>query len=412
MTVEVSGAIRVLATSKRALRKFMDRHIYRLVLCLAIFASPAWAQQDSLTKSFKLFKNVVPGVDFFASARSEVALLENPVKETRAKLANLLGKDLAPGAIFICSTSEQRDAATEARAFMLGYKWYLNPTTPDFSVKEMAKRMALMGDQIPVEARNRILNQTPEMKSAAEKRYVANTILGVAQAILVTTLAPDRDFHLSRLSDMARSPLPDWLDVGIVSYASSNAGINLAVLQDRADEAFPLEDVLSISQPFVAPTTSSNSGGVRAGGGSGNSGAPQGQGGTNNPGGGSTSGGTRAPGGQSGGGQGGFPQASGARSARGGQPMSKDQQDRNMFDAESTSFFAYFIDKFGVEKAKSVIQSAIEGKEIREILQQRDFGGEDWEKIETEWQDWIKTNKVGQQGSGAPDSAPSRPSGL
>ena len=67
------------------------------------------------------------------------------------------------------------------------------------------------------------------------------------------SLAKQKEFRSSRLDDTGRSPLTDWLDIGLAAYVSESANSNLKFLQDRMEEAFPLEDVLGMVRPFVVP---------------------------------------------------------------------------------------------------------------------------------------------------------------
>ena len=73
--------------------------------------------------------------------------------------------------------------------------------------------------------------------------------------------------------------------------------------------------------------------------------------------------------------------------------MSKDEQDRMLFDPQSATFFSFMLQKFGLEKMKELVKEAREGKESREFITRRDVLGPDFEKIESEWVDWIKTQK-------------------
>ena len=202
---------------------------------------------------------------------------------------------------------------------------------------------------------------------------------------------------------MGKSPLPDWLDMGIASYAS---GVNsaLSYLKQNMDQTFPIEDVLSMARPFVASTSGQNGGGDRQGrSGGGNSGGGQGgfPGGGGMPGGGQGGGfGGRGMGGFSGGGgQGGFPGGfggeGGQRGQRGGQQrqMSKDEQDRMLFDGQATTFFSFLLEKIGIDKVKDLIKQAQEGKESREYLSKPDVLGPDFEKIEADWTAWVKAQK-------------------
>jgi hypothetical protein len=204
----------------------------------------------------------------------------------------------------------------------------------------------------------------------------------MAYATIMTTLAPDRPFRASRVDDMARSPLPDWLDVGLASYAVGGPGFNLRLLKDHIEEAFPLEDVLTMSRPFVAPGTGGGGGGqasfVQA--------APGGAGG----------GGARVEmpfpptGGQAGGG--------GGRQRGGGMNLSKDVQDRMMFDAEASTFFSYLVAKAGVERTRGIVSLSLENKDSLDVLGRSDALDKDLEKVEQDWQAWVKQ----QQADGPP----------
>jgi hypothetical protein len=94
--------------SKRWIRAFV-------ILCAFAFSSAislraALPQEDSFSKNFKKFKDVISGVDFFAGNRADLAPFEKPIAEAREKLSAFLGDDLAKGAIVICSKLEPGDA--------------------------------------------------------------------------------------------------------------------------------------------------------------------------------------------------------------------------------------------------------------------------------------------------------------
>ena len=157
-----------------------------------------------------------------------------------------------------------------------------------------------------------------------------------------------------------------------------------------------------MARPFVASTSGQNGGGDRQGRGGGNSGGSQGgfPGGGGMPGGGQEGGfGGRAMGGFSGGGQGGFPGGfggeGGQRGQRGGQQrqMSKDEQDRTIFDGQSITLFSFLLEKIGIDKVKELVKQAQEGKETREYLSKPDVLGSDFEKIEEAWTAWVKAQK-------------------
>jgi hypothetical protein len=65
-----------------------------------------------------------------------------------------------------------------------------------------------------------------------------------------------------------------------------------------------------------------------------------------------------------------------------------------MFDGEASSFFAFLVEKTGIEKVKKLVQSGREKKDVREILVQPDMLGPDMEKVELEWIEWLKAQKA------------------
>ncbi len=73
--------------------------------------------------------------------------------------------------------------------------------------------------------------------------------------------------------------------------------------------------------------------------------------------------------------------------------MPKDVQDRMSFDGQAAAFFAYIIEKAGIEKMKGMVQASREGKDLREMLQRPEYFGSDMEKIEADWQAWVKAQK-------------------
>ena len=105
----------------------------------------------------------------------------------------------------------------------------------------------------------------------------------------------------------------------------------------------------------------------------------------------------RAAGWFSGGGgdMGGFGGEGGQRGQRGGQQrqMSKDEQDRTIFDGQAITLFSFLLEKIGIDKVKELIKQAQEGKESREYLSKPDVLGSDFEKIEEDWTAWVKAQK-------------------
>jgi hypothetical protein len=388
--------------------------IAALVLTTAFSVSLANAQQTASFKSFTAFRNVVPGIDFFASSRQAIAPYEKPAGETIAKLKQLFGANLPKGAIFICSTQVQKDAVYEPKVLRSGYSWSLTAETPEVRAQAMLARIkSQMGDEIPAEIRDRM----QKTMANSENQLVSSVTQQIAYAVIQTLLNKELQYRSSRLDDMGKSPLPDWLDIGIASYAS---GVNAALsyLKQNMDQTFPVEDVLSMARPFVASASGQNGGGGGAGrSGGGNSGgnfggAPGGGmpgggqgggfsgggrsmggfGGAGGMGGGFPPGGGFPGGGFPGGGQGGF---GGQGGQRGGsqRQMSKDEQDRTIFDGQAITLFSFLLEKIGVDKVKELIKQAQEGKETREYLSKPEVLGSDFEKIEGAWTAWVKAQK-------------------
>ena len=108
----------------------------------------------------------------------------------------------------------------------------------------------------------------PEMMANAQKETISSVAQQIAYAVIQTLLNKELQYRSSRLEDMGKSPLPDWLDIGIASYAS---GVNTALsyLKQNMEQTFPIEDVLSMARPFVASASGQNGGGGggRSGGG-------------------------------------------------------------------------------------------------------------------------------------------------
>lgn len=364
-----------------------------LVLVLVSACGAAALQQDSFSRKFRPFKNAVPGVDFYGESRESIAPFLAPVREAYTRLQPYLGDSLARGAVVICSTAEQRDSVSEARLLKLGYRWALIQMTPEAVNQQiMAQIQARSGGQVSPQLLERFRNRSPEMKAAAEARVVAQLVQRAAFAVISTTLDPELNFRASRLDDLGRSPLADWLDVGLASTAAGPASVNLRFLQEHIEEVFPMEDVLTMARPFVAPSVEGGSGGgpvtvVRTApggpeggaqnGGSGQGGAP----GLNVVMGGVPAGGA---GGQGGG---------GGRRMGGGGPMPKDVQDRMLFDTQAATVFQFLQERLGKDKMVQLVRANREGKEVPEILQQPGFLGSAFEQLEQNWDAWVKTQK-------------------
>ncbi len=104
--------------------------------------------------------------------------------------------------------------------------------------------------------------------------------------------------------------------------------------------------------------------------------------------GGRTQGGSGGSGGQRGGGQRNIP---------------KDEQDRMLFDSQSSTFFSFLLEKVGIDRIKELIRAVQEGTEGSDFIARPEVLGPDFDKIEAEWANWVKTLKAPQNnGSGFP----------
>jgi hypothetical protein len=74
--------------------------------------------------------------------------------------------------------------------------------------------------------------------------------------------------------------------------------------------------------------------------------------------------------------------------------MSKDEQDRNLFDAQSSTLFAYLIEKLGIDKVRQLVDKSREGMESREFITRDDVLGSDFVKIDEKWAEYAKTIKA------------------
>ncbi len=378
----------------------MIRYLTVLVLIFAFGNVEASAQQkaDANThaaasfKNFSAFRELVTGIDFFASGQKLATPFVEPTSVTMAKLQELLGADLPKGAVFICSTLEQRDSIYEPKVLRAGYGWTLSVDTPEVRMQEMMDRMkSQMGGEIPEEFLSRMNNLPPEMMAEAEKQMVDTVNQQMVHAVLWAFFAPDSQFRSSRLDDVAKSPLPDWLDMGIAAHASGK-NIDLSFLLENLDQTFSLEDIFLMSRPFVASSINQGSGGGMSGGmpggmsGGRGGGMPSFGGGSGGPPGGGMG---SPPSGFGSRGSGGFGGSSGQRGGM-QRVLPKDEQDRMLFDLQSGTFFQYLLEKVGIEKVKTLIKQAQEGREIWESVTQPDMLGSDLEKIEENWISWVQ----------------------
>lgn len=371
----------------------MVRPIIAAFILIAAFGiNTANAQQLATFKNFSAFRDLAPGIDFFASNRQVVAPYEKPAGETIAKLKSLFGASLPKGAIFVCSTLDQKDAVYEPKVLKMGYGWTLTAVTSAVRSQEMLARIkAQMGGEVPAEILDRIQKMSPEMMANAEKQMIVSVTQQIAYAVIQSTFAKDLQFRSSRLDDMGKSPLPDWLDIGIGIYVSGSNSA-LTYLQQNMDQSFPLEDILSMARPFVASSSNQNGGGPGGGGmrsmGGGSGGANGGMPGFGGRGMGGFGGGNM------GGGMPGFGGSPGGM--RGGmqRTLPKDEQDRMLFDGQASTFFAYMLEKVGTDKMRELIKKVGEGKESRDFIANPDVLGPDFQKIEADWAAWVKTQKA------------------
>jgi hypothetical protein len=396
-------------------------------LFLVFLFSPQfiWAQQAEKFKSFNKYTGLVPGVDFFASKRQSAEPYEKPVTQEIEKLQTLLGENLPKGAIFICSTLEQKDSIYEPMILKMGYSWVLSLESQEIQAEEMMARIkSMMGeDEIPAEIMEQLKSRQSDMMASANNRVVNDTLRKIANAIIQTSFAKNLKYRSSRVNDVIKSPLPDWLDIGIAVYAMGDDP-NLSYLLQNMEQTFPIDDVLTMSRPFVASlflqdlsggsnnegfgSRGGSGGGFEGGqgypfggfGGSGQGGFPQGGFGGSGQGGFPQGG--FPQGGFSGRGQGDFPQGGfggrGGRSSgetggqRGGRQRTipKDEQDQMIFDGQASTFFAFLLEKVGIEKIRELIQAVQEGVEGRDFIAREDMLGDDFRRIEQQWTEYVE----------------------
>ena len=401
--------------------------LFVLIPIVAFGVNPTNAQTVSF-KNFTSFPDIVPDtVDFFASNRETIAPYEDAAKTSIEKVKQLLGDDIPKGAIFICTNQAQLDSLYEPVVIRQGYSWVLILTTPDVRMRTQLEEIkARIGDNIPAEFLERINAQLRDAASNVDPQAVSNMARNIAFAILqVSTSDEYFQFRASRVEDVGKSILQDWLDIGVGSYVNGDKS-SVKYLQDNIDMMFPIDDVIFMSRPFVASsTTSGNQGGsgggremaqifqqmdsqemaqifqqmgggqmakMRPGGGEGG-GFPGGDGGGpggQRPGGGPGGG----PGGQRpGGGPGGAPKSKPERAGQ-QRALSKDEQDRLLFDGQAISFFDFFLEKFGIEKVRELIKFSSEGNESWDFVSRTDLFGRDFSKVEADWMEWLMKQKV------------------
>ena len=413
------------------------------IVALLTLPLSAWAQPATY-KGFNRYSGLVEGVDFYAAKKSLVEPYGKPVAEAVERMKHLLGDALPKGCIFICSTLEQKDAIYEPMILKLGYEWTLPVESPEIQAEEMMARMkSMMGDDMPAEFLEQFKSRAPSMAAAAESRMVQETVRRVAYAVIQTSFAENLRYRSSRLNDMAKSPLPDWLDIGIGVYVAGEDPYRSYLLQNM-DKTFSIEDILTMSRPFVASTFLQNgssgggggSFGSRGGGSRGDGqGFPPGGFGGMSPGGappaGFGNGQGFPPGGFGGMGPGGAPPAgfgngqgfppggfggmgpggappAGSDGGPQGRPqrtLPKDEQDQMLFDGQSSTFFAFMLEKLGMEKVRELIRAVNDKVEGRDFLARSDMLGEDYGQTEQAWIDWVQAQPPEPA---PPDFAPSQ----
>ena len=412
-----------------------------LILVAAFGVNSADAQTVSF-RNFSTFQDVVSGVDFFASTRQMVSPYENTATDAIAKLKHLLGEDLPRGAIFICSTLAQKDSLYEPVVMRQGYSWMLVITTQEARMEEQMERrrgqMGNMGDMgnmanIPDAIRQLMndpdairqfmndpdaINRLPEnirqlagtvpremmdnMDRQGGQQRVSGTLAKDIAFAVTQVMMSDENFQYrsSRVDDVGRSPLQDWMDIGIGAYVGGDKS-SITYLRENLDMMFPIEDVLFMARPFVG--TGLN--GQQRGGPGGGEGFPGGGegffpgGGAGFPGGGQQGGGTAkskqggqisAKGKPSGGSPKGKPSGESQRT------LPKDEQDRLLFDGQAISFFDYFLERFGIEKLRELIAFVRDKNESYEFVVKPEVLGSDASKIEATWLEWLNKQPLSE----------------
>ncbi len=64
-----------------------------------------------------------------------------------------------------------------------------------------------------------------------------------------------------------------------------------------------------------------------------------------------------------------------------------------LFDGQSSTFFAFLLQKVGIEKVKELIKAVQGGIEGRNFIARPDMLGDDFGKIEDEWIEFVETLK-------------------
>ena len=95
-----------------------------------------------------------------------------------------------------------------------------------------------------------------------------------------------------------------------------------------------------------------------------------------------------------------FPGESGGQ--RGGfqRTIPKDEQDQMIFDGQSSTFFAFLLEKVGIEKVRELIKAVQGDVEGRDFIARADMLGDDYGKIEGEWIEWVGNLKPQRESFG------------
>lgn len=375
-------------------------------------AAPVPPPAEQKTRpSLQEFKGLVPGVDLFSSRRESLTPFIKPLTEGLKTLRELIGEELPKGAFIICNTAAEKDSVSDERYLRRGYKWVITELTPEATRQQMIERIKARisaqggpGASIPPEFLARFTNPDPKETERILARMASTVVRKASYAAVSTLLQPEKLYRNSRVEDVSRSPLDDWLDIGIAGHISKSWDSAIPWVKQRAEELYSLEDLFQMNQPFVVASSGSGSG-SRSGNGSGARGNGSSGGGAVVVMGGSATAGAgvspmAAPSGASGGSGGTRTFSMGAPgSGPGGRQMSQETIDRMNFDNQSTLVFHYCMEKLGQDKVKTLIKMSREKQDIRAALEKPDFFGKSLLVVEKDWMEWVKTQK-GPEGPG------------
>ena len=351
-------------------------------------------------KTLLTFSGLIPGVDMFSSEKELLKPFVSPLTEGMIRLKELMGTDLPKGAFILCNSVAEKDSVSDERYIRQGYRWIITELTPEATRQQrlemMKARFAAQGQPIPEQMIARFASSDPKENERNLLRQTSRVVSRASLAAVSMLLQPDKAFRSSRIEDLSRSPLGDWLDVGISNYVSRNTLAAVGWTKQRIEEVYSLEDLFQMNEPFVVSSVSSGTGGVGRGNGASGGGAGDGSSGNSR---GNPAGATGAipemrifsagsAGGDSGGPGGG----------RGRMQMPQEMIDKMNFDNQSTLVFAYFMETLGSEKMKDLIKLSREGKEVGPILEKAEYFGKALAEIEKNWLEWVKAQKAPEGG--------------